>query len=169
MKKIVLLAACYWFCTGGISFAQQNYWQQEVHYTIDVSLNDIEHTLDGVIKIQYINHSPDTLYFIWFHLWPNAYKNDQTAFSDQLLENHRTDFYFSDKEQRGYINHLDFRVNGIEAKMEDHPRYIDIIKVVLPQPLAPGAQIELTSPFHEKIPFNFSRGNHVSQAYQITQ
>ena len=25
-------------------------------------------------KIDYVNHSPDTLRFIWFHLWPNAYK-----------------------------------------------------------------------------------------------
>ncbi|MBO9631905.1 MAG: hypothetical protein J7578_02220, partial [Chitinophagaceae bacterium] len=85
-------------------FAQSNYWQQEVHYTIDVNLNDKDHTLDGMLKLQYINHSPDTLHFIWFHIWPNAYKNDRTAFSDQLLENGRKDFYFSDKEQRGYIN-----------------------------------------------------------------
>ena len=26
---------------------QSAYWQQEVHYTIDVSLNDRDHSLDG--------------------------------------------------------------------------------------------------------------------------
>ncbi len=121
-------------------FSQSNYWQQEVHYTIDVSLNDKEHALDGTLKLQYINHSPDTLHFIWFHIWPNAYKNDRTAFSDQLLENGRKDFYFSDMDQRGYINRLDFRVNNARIRTEDHPQYIDVIKVWLPQPLAPGAQ-----------------------------
>src|SRR5579862_1379996 len=166
LKKIVLFIA---YCLPLVSHAQQHYWQQQVNYTIDVSLNDIEHTLDGFEKIRYLNNSPDTLGFIWFHVWPNAYKNDRTAFSEQLLQNGKTTFYFSDKEDHGYINHLDFRVNGAEAKMEDHPLFIDVIKIILPEPLAPGNDIEITTPFHEKLPFNFSRGGHVGQSYQITQ
>ena len=69
-----------------LSASQTGYWQQEVQYTIDVSLNDADHTLNGFEKIKYTNHSPDTLRFIWFHIWPNAYKNDRTAFTDQELE-----------------------------------------------------------------------------------
>jgi peptidase M1-like protein len=168
VKKIFLLIFLY--CQlPTVNCQPDNYWQQQTDYTIAVSLNDIEHTLDGFEKIKYTNNSPDTLSFIWFHLWPNAYKNDQTAFSEQLLQNGRTDFYFSDKEKKGYINRLDFRIDGTEAKMEDHPLYIDIIKVLLPHPLAPGNQIEITTPFHEKLPFNFSRGGHIGQSYQITQ
>lgn len=149
--------------------AQQTYWQQQVNFKLDVTLNDADHSLDGFAKIEYINNSPDTLRFIWFHLWPNAYRTDRTAFSDQLLENGRTDFYFSNSEDRGYINRLDFRVNSVLAKTEDHPQHIDIIKVLLPQPLAPGASIELTTPFHVKLPKNFSRGGHVGKSYQVTQ
>ena len=146
-----------------------NYFQQKADYKIDVTLNDIENTLDGFEIINYTNNSPDTLYFIWFHLWPNAYKNDRTAFSEQLLQLDRTDFYFSDNEQRGYINRLDFKVDGTTAELEDHPLYIDIAKLILPTPLAPGNTIKITTPFHEKIPLNFSRGGHVGQTYQITQ
>jgi hypothetical protein len=141
-----------------VAVGAQSYWQQQVDYTIDVSLNHAEKSLDGFIRMKYTNNSPDTLNFIWIHCWPNAYKNDQTAFSEQLLTNGRTDFYFADKEKRGYINRLDFRVDDQEAKMEDHPLYIDIIKVLLPKPLPPGSQITLTTPFHEKLPYNFSRG-----------
>jgi len=140
-----------------------------VNSTIDVSLDDTGHTLDGFIKIQYSNHSPDTLSFIWFHVWPNAYKNDGTAFSEQLLGNGRTDFYFSPKERKGYINHLDFRVDGLLAIMQDHPRYIDVIKVLLPRPLPPGEQCTITTPFHEQLPFNFSRGGRRGGGYQVTQ
>ncbi len=154
---------------SSVTLAQQPYWQQQVNFKIDVTLNDTEHTLDGFEKIEYINRSPDTLTFIWFHVWPNAFRTDKTAFSDQLLENGRTDFYFSNKEDRGYINRLDFRVNSVLAKTEDHPQHIDIIKVLLPQPLAPGASIEITTPFHVQLPKNFSRGGHVGQSYQITQ
>ena len=95
MKKIFLLLLTN--CILLTAYCQLYYWQQQVNYTIDVSLNDKEHTLDGFEKIEYINNSPDTLKFIWFHLWPNAYKNDKTAFSDQLLENGNTKFYFSEK------------------------------------------------------------------------
>lgn len=168
MKAIIaLLTANFLLQTAG--FAQDKYWQQQVNYTIDVRLNDSTHSLEGFAKIEYINNSPDTLHYIWFHVWPNAYKNDKTAFSDQLLENGRTDFYFSDNSQRGYINRMDFRVDGITANVEDHPQHIDIIKVILPQPLAPRSRVQLTTPFHVKLPFNFSRSGHVGRSYQITQ
>jgi len=149
--------------------ASSQYWQQQVNYTIDVSLNDKEHTLDGYEKIDYTNNSPDTLKFIWFHLWPNAYKNDKTAFSDQLLENGNTKFYFSNQEDKGYINRLDFKVNNITATVEDHPQHIDIVKIVLPTPLPPGQKTTITTPFHVKLPYNFSRSGHDGQSYQASQ
>jgi hypothetical protein len=165
LRKIFLFISI--LCFQNIAFSQ--YWQQQVNYIIEVSLNDKLHTLDGFEKINYTNNSPDSLKYIWFHLWPNAYKNDKTAFSDQLLENGNTNFYFSSKEERGYINRLDFKVNGLSAKTEDHPNHIDIIKIILPKPLPPSQQITITTPFHVKLPFNFSRGGHDGQAYQITQ
>jgi hypothetical protein len=146
-----------------------NYFQQQVNYKINVTLNDADNTLDGTINIDYSNNSPDTLTYIWFHLWPNAYKNDNTAFSDQLLENGRTDFYFSDNDKRGYINRLNFKVNGLTARLDDHPQYIDIVKLVLPVSLLPGQTINITSPFHVKLPYNFSRGGYVGKSYNITQ
>jgi len=172
LKRLLLLSIS--LCLLSIAYCQPdsyrvNYWQQQVNYTIDVSLNDTDHTLDGFEKIEYINNSPDTLKFIWFHLWPNAYKNDKTAYSDQALENGSTKFYFTDKENRGYINRLDFKVNNITAAVEDHPQYIDIIKLVLPSPLAPGQKINITTPFHVKLPYSFSRLGHEGQSYQATQ
>jgi hypothetical protein len=162
---LLWLAACLIHLNARSQGAKaQSYWQQQVDYTIDVTLDDPDKSLDGFVRIQYTNNSPDTLPFIWFHCWPNAYKNDRTAFSEQLLTNGRTDFYFTSKEKRGYINRLDFRVDGQEAKMEDHPLYIDIIKMLLPKPLAPGGRITITTPFHEKLPYNFSRGG-----YTLTQ
>src|SRR5690606_30671874 len=148
---------------------EQNYFQQKADHVIEVTLNDQINTLDGFEVITYTNQSPDTLHYIWFHLWSNAYKNDRTAFSEQLLNQGRTDFYFSDDEKRGYINRMDFKVNNITATLEDHPQYIDVAKLTLPSPLAPGGFIKITTPFHIKIPYNFSRGGFVDKTYQITQ
>jgi hypothetical protein len=167
MRKLYLLILTSVLRISAIG--QPAYWQQEVHYTIDVSLNDTEHSLEGFLKLRYVNHSSDTLRFIWFHLWPNAFKNDNTAFTEQTLQNGKTDFYFSPREKRGYINRLDFRVANSTLKTEDHPQYIDIIKVYLPAPLIPGQETEITTPFHVQLPANFSRGGHTGHSYQVTQ
>jgi hypothetical protein len=166
LRKVIFI-----FCLLHIICQQASaqYWQQRVNYSIDVSLNDKEHSLEAFENIDYFNNSPDTLNFIWFHLWPNAYKNDKTAFTDQSLENGNTRFYFSDKEEKGYINKLDFKVNNTTAETEDHPQYIDIVKLILPSPLLPGQKVNITTPFHVKLPYNFSRGGHDGQSYQITQ
>ena len=165
-KTLSLLIACLLHLTG---MAQHAYFQQQVNYTIDVTLHDPQHTLDGAIGIQYHNNSPDTLTYIWIHCPPNAFKNDRTAFSEQLLVNGRIDFYFSDKQQRGYMNRIAFKVDGVDAAMEDHPQYIDIIKIILPRPLPPGGTTTLTTPFHVQLPYDFSRIGYKGASYQLTQ
>jgi hypothetical protein len=151
-----------------VSFSQK-YWQQQANFTISVSLNDKEHTLSGFESIEYINNSPDTLSFIWFHLWPNAYKNDRTAFSEQQLKNGSTDFYYSSPEKKGYINRLDFRTSNIALRTEPDVEHIDILKVYLNEPLSPGKSATITTTFNVKLPHNFSRGGHIGQDYQVTQ
>ena len=167
MKNILLLVfSC---CLLPLAYSQTNYWQQKIDVSIYVVLNDNDHSISGDIKMHYQNNSPDTLRYIWIHLWPNAYKNDKTAFSDQLLQNGRTDFYFSNDDQKGYINRLNFKVNDIIARTEDHPQHQDIVKLILPAALLPHQIIKIETPFHVKLPQNFSRGGHINQSYQLTQ
>ena len=167
MKKPLLLNIVLFFVQ--FTYCQQTYWQQKNDFKISVTLNDVDNSITGFEQIDYYNNSPDTLNFIWIHLWPNAYKNDRTAFSDQMLENGRTDFYFSPENKKGYINKLNFKVDKINALTEDHPQHQDIIKLLLPQPLTPGKMIKIETPFQVKLPYNFSRGGHVGQSYQLTQ
>jgi hypothetical protein len=119
------------------------------------------------MKLKYANHSPDTLNFIWFQIWPNAYRNDKTLYSDQLLENGDTRFYFSSKEKKGYINHLDFRVDGTPAVIQDHPEYLDVVKLLLPKPLLPGDSITISSSFHLQIPFNFNGNGYLKHHFEF--
>jgi len=167
LKKILLSVLIYFQFT--LCFGQTKYFQQNVNYKIEVSLNDSTNTLDGFEVMSYTNNSLDTLEYIWFHLWPNADKNDRTALSEQLLKLGRTSFYFSGEPEKGYINRLNFKVNGKTAVLVDDSLYIDVAKLILPTALLPGETINISTPFHEKIPFNFSRGGHVGKAFQITQ
>ncbi|MEI9908804.1 MAG: hypothetical protein WDO71_03510 [Bacteroidota bacterium] len=45
----------------------------------------LKHTLKGFLTLEYTNNSPDKLEYIWFHLWPNAYKNENTAYAKQIF------------------------------------------------------------------------------------
>lgn len=151
-------------------FSQQTYFQQEVNYKIDVKLNDVTHVLSANEEIQYINNSSQSLSFIYFHLWPNAYKDHSTALAKQLLIHKKTDFYFSKKEERGFIDSLNFKVNGKEIKWEFDKEHIDICKLILNEPLRSLDTIVITTPFFVKIPdAKFSRLGHTQQAYFITQ
>lgn len=150
--------------------SSQNYFQQEVSYTINVKLDDEKHELFADESIEYINNSPDELSFIYFHLWPNAYKNNGTALAKQILESGSKKFYYASEDDRGYIDGLQFQVNGKNVEWEYDSIHIDICKIKLNEPLKSGERITITTPFHVKIPKGvFSRLGHIGQSYQVTQ
>ena len=148
----------------------QEYFQQEVNYRINVNLDDQTHTLNGYLDIDYTNNSNDILDVIWFHLWPNAYKNNSTALAKQILEEGSTKLLYSSELERGYIDDLDFKVDGSSVNWSYHPEHIDICKLILNNPLKKGETITISTPFLVKIPDGkFSRLGHVKESYMITQ
>jgi hypothetical protein len=154
------------FCIIGVN-AQETVVTQTANSVVTATLHHASKTIDGFVETQYINNSTDTLHFIWFRLVPNAFKNDRTAFSEYLLSKGRTDFYFSKEADRGYINRLDFRADGEVLNVEDHPKYIDFIKVILNKPLLPGAQTTITTPFHVKVPYRFENFGYADGKYVL--
>lgn len=158
---------------SGISFLEafsQEYFQQEANYTINVSLNDQLHELSAFEKIEYINNSPDTLQFLYFHLWANAYSNNNTELANQLFSIYGRQKLFNDPELNGYIDSLDFKVNNQSVHwnlLEGQP---DICIIILNEPILSGDTILITTPFHVKIPKGVtSRLGHIGESYQISQ
>ena len=165
MKKWVLL-----LFISQIAVSQKTYFQQQVDYTINVKLNDVKHTLSANESIIYYNNSLDTLKFIYFHLWPNAYKDNNSALAKQFLQQGNRNFYFAKDQDRGYIDSLDFKTDNQSLKIEYDKNNPDICKVFLVQALPPGEKTNITTPFKVKIPSAaFSRLGHDNQAYYITQ
>ena len=81
MKKIIIIVLLF-TCTRLV--AQDKYWQQYLRFKIDAQLDDQEKSITGTEKIVYINNSPQPLAYIWFHLYPNAYKDESTALFQQI-------------------------------------------------------------------------------------
>ncbi|WP_113652881.1 M1 family metallopeptidase [Pedobacter namyangjuensis] len=152
------------------AFAQNSYWQQQVDFQIDVALNDIEKTLNGNAKITYKNNSPTTLDFIWFHIYPNAYKQETTAMFQQIKSDPSRKKKMANYTY-GSIDGLSFKQDGKVATVEPHnnPQYIDVVKVLLPNPLKPGETANITTDFSVKLPSYFSRSGFADGEFMVTQ
>lgn len=168
MRKTVLFAALFGIGIANL-LGQKPYFQQEVDYRISVKLDDVGHHLNGYAEFDYLNQSPDTLKELYIHLWPNAYKNNRTAFAKQKRAAGDLKIWFAKPEDRGWIDSLTFKVDGVETAWAEWNGNPDIAILQLPKPLLPGSRMTVTTPFHVKIPKSFSRLGHVEQQYQITQ
>ncbi|MGD0753622.1 MAG: M1 family metallopeptidase [Bacteroidales bacterium] len=156
--------------TPFLRVSSQAYFQQKVNYEIHVTLNDLKHELNGYESVEYINNSPDTLGFIYFHLWPNAYSDNQTELAKQLIRRDGKSKLFNDPDLKGYIDSLNFEVGGNIIKWNLLPGFPDICKLLLDKPLKPGDTIYINTPFHVKIPEGVtSRMGHIGESYQISQ
>lgn len=167
MKRIAITAII--FSTILLKARAQTYWQQKVDTKIAVRLDDEKHLLQGYEEMVYSNYSPDTLHYIYMHLWPNAYQHDHTQFAEQKYRNGQTEFYYASPSERGYIDSLQFSINGNDVDYFYGEQTPDLARIDLPVPLAPGQKMTITTPFRVKIPKVFSRLGHTGQAYFISQ
>jgi hypothetical protein len=162
MKKLLFLLLPF----GAFS----QYFQQDVSYKIEVKLDDKKHILHGFENLLYKNNSPQTLAVIYMHVWPNAYKNKQTALAQQLKRNEGNKIAKADAKDLGCIDSLDFKVDGKAVKWAYREAHQDIVVLQLNEALKPGASISITTPFKVQIPSgSLSRLGHIGQSYQITQ
>ncbi|MDF1671881.1 MAG: M1 family metallopeptidase [Vicingaceae bacterium] len=168
--RSVFLFILVFYSLLGFSQKEDSYFQQEVNYQINVELDDQKHQLKASETITYINNSPKTLNYIYFHLWPNAYKKYNSALGNQKLEEHSTLLYHAPDSIMGYINGLEFKVNNEPLEWYYDKEHEDICQVFLLDPLKPGDTVIINTPFNVKIPKGiFSRLGHMGQSYQITQ
>ena len=170
MKKFANLLVLLLIGTQSTQGQEKPYFQQEVHYKISCSLNDKNHSLTATMDLAYINRSNDTLTYLYFHLWPNAYKDRTSALAKQQLQHKNTKMFFAEDNERGYIDSIHFKSEGKDLHYQIDPNNIDICKIDLKKPLYPGQRILITTPFYVKLPSaKFSRLGHIGQAYAITQ
>lgn len=169
MQRITSLVIFILIAAIAQSTAQAKYWQQQVDYDLEVSLNDEEHLLTGKARITYHNFSPNALPHLFFHFWANAYSDKSTPLFKQLAQDGELAARFASKDEMGYMKDLAFTANNQPLSLEYVDKFKEIGKVQLKTPLQPGDSIVIETPFTVKLPGDLSRGGHVGQTYNVTQ
>ena len=117
------------------------YWQQQVDYDIDVTLDDERQRISGSERITYRNNSPDTLEYLWLQLDANIFAPDSRAALTS------TSGSFDRISYRGLERMLarqsfdgSVALTRVEARGKplDYVVVDTMMRVDLPKPLAPG-------------------------------
>jgi hypothetical protein len=167
--KYSLLSLTFCFASLLTTAQTKPYFQQKVDYNIKVKLDDSRQMLQAHIDIRYQNNAPEALEVLYIHLWPNAYKDNNTVFAKAEARSGSWSFYNAPDEKRGFIDSLDFEVNGQQVRWELLSDTIDVARVYLASPLQPGQSLQLSTPFRVKVPGNFSRLGFARNQYQLCQ
>lgn len=113
------------------------YWQQDIHYTIIATLNDSTDIVSGEEILDYYNNSPDTLNYVYFHLYSNA-QNRHSYYTSLYLNNGIKPKFGKYESQDSGCAVTNINVKGIPIKTE-----VDntVMKAFLTQSLFPGDKI----------------------------
>jgi Peptidase family M1 domain len=120
------------------------YWQQDVHYKINARMHEDDNRIEATEELTYWNNSPDTLRYVYFHLFQNAFIKG--SYLHALEKTNKVKEHLGKKEAAGLGLVLDnIQVDGQAAKTElDNT----IMKVYLHTPLLPGSKVTIKMGFN---------------------
>ena len=128
-----------------------DYFQQDVSYKIKASLNDKTNIIDAQMELTYQNNSPDTLHYVFFHLYQNAFQPN--SYLDNLISANKKHAKWGNYEKQNLGTLIEqISVSGRNLNSDDAytPEVIydnTIVKVNLNYPLLPGGQVKFKMKF----------------------
>jgi len=145
------------------------YWQQRVDYRIAVSLSPEANELRGDETIHYVNHSPDSLTYLWLFVEQNLC--EPNSVTNQLnqppLVFLGSSFDFSCGGYQGAPRLESLTIGGKEVK---RTRYGTTLRVDLERAIAPGSVVDLRAQWHFIVPPQAGgRMGHDGTLYEIAQ
>ena len=174
MRKITLF-----ICAIVSSFtaeAQDNPWQQQADYQMDVTMDVKTFQYRGTQRLTYTNNSPDTLTTVFYHLYYNAFQpNSEMDSHLQSLpdpDGRMTNNLGTEKEpiyesriaklkpnEIGYLRVTSLSQDGQVLKYSHEST---ILKVTLSKPLLPHSQTVLEMTFEGQAPVMIRRAGRNS-------
>jgi hypothetical protein len=139
--------------------AQHTAWQQEIHYVMDIDVDAEAHQYKGTQQVTYINHSPDTLYRVYYHLYFNAFqpgsmmdvRSRTIADADRRVQDR---IFNLQEDEIGYLHALSLTQNGQPTQFTEEGT---VLVVDLAEPIAPGATTVFEMEMEAQVPLQIRR------------
>lgn len=162
MKNLFSILLCLGISLSGYS---QSYWQQEAHYQMDINFDSENHHFDGTQELTLINHSPDTLNKVFYHLYFNAFQ------PGSMMDVRSRTILDPDRRVGDRISHLKEDEMGIQQitslKLNDtklkfvHDR--TILEVFLENEILPGDTAIFNMEFKAQVPVQIRRSGRMNK------
>lgn len=131
------------------------YWQQEVDYDIDVTLDEDNQRITGTETINYQNNSPDTLSYLWLQLDQNRFRADSIGEMSSTFNGSSPDPDSPARLSLGQLRRLQYmedvnhgyEINAItDGSGNELPYTIvgTLLRLDLARPLRSGQDVEFT-------------------------
>ena len=162
MKRCFSILICF-----GLSFVSysQSYWQQEAHYKMDIDFNTKNHQFDGLQELTFINHSPDTLNKVFYHLYFNAFQ------PGSMMDVRSRTIVDPDRRVGDRISKLSQSEMGIQQvlSLKQNKSELDfniegtILNVNLNEPIFPGDTVQFNMEFKTQVPLQIRRSGRMNK------
>ncbi|MFM8912138.1 MAG: M1 family metallopeptidase, partial [Flammeovirgaceae bacterium] len=161
-------------CTTVHLFAQRDYWQQRVEYTMDVKMDVNTHRVAGSQKLVYYNNSPDTLSKVYYHLYFNAFQpgSMMDVRSRNLPDPDRRVMDRISKLKEDEIGYQHIQTLKQDGKELSFKITGTIMEVTLHKPLLPKTKTTFDMKFESQVPLQVrrsGRNNREGISYSMTQ
>jgi len=151
-----------------------------LRYEIWVELDAAAKMLLGKEEIVWTNPSRETVPDMLFHLYWNAFKNEESAFlREARAESMVGRGSAPDDGEWGWVDITDIRLaDGTDLKPglkfvtpdgPEHPNDQTVVRVLFPEPVQPGESVRLRLEFRSKIPRTVARSGYYKNSFFIAQ
>lgn len=137
------------------------------HYTIQVTLDEIEKTLHGTLKLEWQNPISRPVDTLFFHLWANAFADNKSAYARQVRQFNDVDMFFTPKRKRIRYRSANFFIGDGEVKKMEWNKHRDIVFIPLNRAIQPGDKVWINVTFDIAIPGFHSRLGTDGQIWQM--
>lgn len=144
------------------------YWQQRADYSIDIELDDVGQRLTGRETITYYNNSPDPLNYLWLQLDQNLFDKDSEANITSTAPTFtlpggatagpqaqpQISFPVIDRVLAASVFEGGYRITAVRDAKANPLKYTlvrTMMRIELPQPLAPGQNTVFSVEWNYKI------------------
>ena len=148
IPTFLLIAAILYFIFGISSiYAQHN-------NSLKASLESETREINIQQEFEYLNDSQDTLSVLYFNDWANAYSDKSTALAKRFEEEFKKSLHLAKEKDRGRTEIFTIVDDEYRAISWSRTSGLDIIKIELNSPLAPGTSAKLFFTYKVELPPN---------------